>query len=124
MNSDRSMFDTYRSYSLTKPNPEAVETLQRSYNTLSNAFWYYPMKIYYYFFPPKITCGEDDYKSIADYLFIKFGMTYHINQKPLTPVSSYGTIEDGIEEILNFIKIGNHEFKKDEKNYGNYTLLK
>ena len=33
-------------------------------------------------------------------------------------------IEDGIEEILNFIKIGNHEFKKDEENYGNYTLLK
>lgn len=98
MNSDRSMFDTYRSYSLTRPNSEAVETLQRSYNTLSSAFWYYPMKIYYYFFPPKITCGEDDYKSIADYLFIKFGMTYHINQKPLTPVSSYGTLEDGIEE--------------------------
>ena len=100
MNSDRSMIETYRSYSLTRPNKEAIETLTRSYNTLSSAFWYYPMKIYYYFFPPKITGNEneDEYKSIADYLFIKFGMTYHINQKPLTPVSSYGTLEDGAEE--------------------------
>ena len=100
LNSDRSIIETYRSYSLTKPNLEASETLQRSYNTLSSAFWYYPLKIYYYFFPPKFTGYEtdDEYKSFADYLFIKYGMTYHINKKSLTPVSSYGTIEDGIDE--------------------------
>ena len=99
MNSDRSMIDTYRSYSITKPNPEAMAALRKSYTTLMAAFFYYPKKLYYYLFPPHYSGDEDDYKSFEEYLFIKFGMTYHINQKPLTPVSSYGTLEDEDENI-------------------------
>ncbi len=36
---------------------------------------------------------ENNLTSVERYMFIKFGLTYHLNQN-LTPVSSLGTLED------------------------------
>jgi hypothetical protein len=97
---DRSMFDTYRSYSMTRPEPETIATLHHSYMVMKNAV----MRMYHYFFPPVLK-EKDDVTSFEDYMYIKFGLTYHLHKNVLTPVSSRGTIEDGenseIEDYIN-----------------------